>query len=236
VLTAEAGAFLAGRRLAYQGVPAGTPSALYGYQADLIGGPWLSAGFFPAALWTDDPWLGGIGLLASYGFSVGLETQAPGGGSSPSSFQVLRAGLLWRVRPVAGSGFALVPLVAYRMQSFTVDPPITGLPDSSLSGVELGLGLELPIGIVTLLAGGGYVAWIGTADMVSAAYFASGSAFALEAELGLSVRLLGPVSLRAVGTYSRTSYTLSQGSSAGYQATGATDQYLGGRVTVRGEF
>jgi hypothetical protein len=216
-------------------VPAGTPSALYGYQADVVAGPWLQVGFFPAVLLTEDPWLGGIGLFASYGFSIGLETQAPAGGSSASSFQALRTGLLWRVRPVAGSGFTLVPLVAYRMQSFTVDPAIAGLPDSNLSGVEGGLGVEVPIGIVTLLAGGGYVKWLGTGDMVSAAYFASGSASALELEGGLSVRLLGPVSLTAVGTYSRTTYTLSQGSSAGYQATGATDQYVGGRLTVRGE-
>jgi hypothetical protein len=233
LVAAELGAFLTGRKLTYQGTP--SSSALLGYQADFIGGPWLRVALYPLTRVTDDA-LAGLGLVASYGISIGLETQMPTGAKVPSQLQTLRAGLEWRWRPVAGSGFALVPAVAYRLQSFTTDPMVAGLPDSHLSGVEGALGVEVPVGIVTILAGGGYVKWFSAGDLVSSAYFAEGRAWAFELEAGVSVRVFGPLSLRAVGGYSLTTYTLDPGSSATYQATGAKDQYLGGRITARGEF
>jgi hypothetical protein len=129
----------------------------------------------------------------------------------------------------------LVPAISYRWQSFSISPPVRGLPDSSLGGLCGSLGIEVSVAPrYTILVGGGYVKWLGLADMVGPSYFPSGRAQALEASLGLGVAILGPLSLRALGFYSGTWYTLEASPSSPYQATGATETFFGGRLVVRG--
>ena len=64
----------------------------------------------------------------------------------------------------------------------------------------------------------------------------SGSASALEAEAGFDFRLVDPISLRILGEYSSTKYSLSPASGAPYQASSAEDRRLGARATLRGTF
>ena len=232
LVAVEAGAFFTSRSLTYSGAP-----APLGYDMTLAGGPWVGVEFFPVSLVTNDI-ASGIGLVANYGTTVGLKGTAPTGDSLPSTLWWLRLGAEWRFRPMASSEFSVVPAVSYLMQKFTVSPPYPGLPNTSLSGIEGSLRFDIPVmPVLSVLAGASYVYWFSEEDLVgNAQYFPAGSAWGLEAEVGLSVRVWGPLSVRGLGTYSLTTYTLTPTPATAYQSTGASDRYIGGRVTVRGEF
>ncbi len=232
LVAAEAGAFFTSRNLSYSGAP-----APLGFDMTLAGGPWVGVEFFPVSLVGSDI-TSGIGIIANYGTTVGLKGSAPNGTSLPSTLWWVRAGAEWRFRPMASSEFAVTPAVSYLMQRFTVSPPYAGLPNTSLSGIEGSLRFDIPvIPILSVLAGASYVYWFSEEDLVgNAQYFPSGSAWGLEAEVGLSVKVWGPLSVRGLGTYSLTTYTLTPTPATAYQSTGASDRYIGGRVTVRGEF
>lgn len=233
----EAGVDLAQRKLDYQGVPAGA-SALRGFEATLVVSPRFHLELYPLSLATGGVFAG-LGLFADYAFSVGLETKDPAGGAAHStSYSRLGGGVLWRFHPVASSRFALIPAVSYQQLKFTVGgAPIPGLPDADLSGWKGGIDAEIPIGdTVGILLGVGYVKWTTARDLLDDGFFPSGSAYALEAEAGVSVALGGAFSLRLVGAYSGTRYSLESSPGGTYQATGATDQYLGGRAMLRAQF
>ena len=78
------------------------------------------------------------------------------------------------------------------------------------------------------------VKWTTARELVEG-FFPGGSAYALEANAGVSVALGGAFSLRVLLGYSGTHYALEPSPGGTYQASGATDQYLGARATVRGE-
>jgi len=235
----EAGAYVTQRKLSYEGIPAGN-TALRGFEANLISSPRFHLELYPVSLLTEGVF-GGLGVFADYGFSVGLKTSEPAGGAKHStSFSRLGAGLAWRLLPVSSSRFALIPAVSYQQLKFKIEPlagvPIAGLPDANLSGVKAGAGAEIPLGsAVSILLGVGYVKWTTAKDLVGDGFFPGGSAYALEAEAGVSVALSGLLSLRILGEYSGTKYSLQPDPSGTYQATGATDRYLGGRAMLRAE-
>jgi hypothetical protein len=236
VVGVEAGVAFTQRQLSYEGAPAG--SALRGLEANVIISPAFRLELYPLSLATQSA-LAGIGLFGEYAFSVGLTTQDPSGGADHStSFSRLGAGLLWRIEPAAGSRFALIPAVSYQSLKFTVGgTPVPGLPDADLSGFKAGIDVEIPVGgAVAILLGAGYVYWTSAADLVSDAFFPSGSAYAAEAQAGVSIGLGGAFSLRVLGDYSGTRYSLEPSPGGTYQATGASDRYLGGRALLRAEF
>ena len=228
-LSVEAGGFATSRGLSYT-VPSGG-SAPVGYNVTLAGGPWVGAEFFPLALATTGL-ASGLGVFANYATSIGLKSTDASGASLSTSLWWLRAGAEWRLRFIPGFDLAIVPAVAYLTQNFTVSPSYAGLPNSNLSGVEGSLLFDIPVlRSLSLVAGGGYVYWSGQGQLVgNAAYYTSGSAYALEAEAGFSARLFGPLGLRGLWIYSSTSYTLTTSST--YTATAAKDQYNGGRLTL----
>lgn len=241
LLAVEAGASFTQRKLSYQGSPAG--SALLGYQIDAIVSPRLRLEVYPASRLTGGA-LGGIGLFGQYGMAVGLKTEGAGTapGKHTTSFTRLQGGVMWRIHPLPSSEFAVVPAASYHQLKFTVDPlngvAVAGLPNANLSGVKGGLDLEIPLGrAFTVLLGGGYVKWLTAKDLVkgSVPFFPGGSAYAIEAEAGLSVAISGPFSVRILGEYSSTSYTLDPDPSGTYQATGAKDRYMSGRAMLRWE-
>jgi hypothetical protein len=243
LVAVEAGAHLTQRKLGYDGVPSGA-TALRGYTADFVGSPRLRLEVFPLAVATDSV-LSGLGLFGEYGFSIGLKSKdsAAGAAEHSTSLTRLQAGLLWRIRPLSSSRFALIPAVSFQQLKFTVDPlnnvTIAGLPNSNLSGFKGALGADIPLGdAVSLLAAVGYLKWTTAKDLVQGdvKFFPGGSAYALEAEAGFSVALFGPLSLRVLGEYSRTKYSLDPDPTGTYAATGATEEYLGGRLMLRAEF
>lgn len=236
----EAGVHLTQRTLGYQGVPSGA-SALRGYEANVVASPRFRLEVYPASLLTENVFAG-MGLFANYGFSVGMKTNDPAGGAErPTSLVRLAAGLLWRFHPVPSSRFALVPAVSYQQSKFTIEPlagvPIKGLPDADLSGVKAGVAAEIPASdAVFILLGAGYVKWTTARDLVGDGFFPAGKAYAIEAEAGLSLPLSGLLSLRIVGEYSDTRYSLQPDPTGTYQASGAADRYLGGSVMLRARF
>jgi hypothetical protein len=228
------------RKLSYEGVPAGSTSLL-GYQANLVVSPDFRLEVYPASLLTEGVFAG-LGLFADYAFSVGLTTDDPAGGAEHStSFTRLGAGLLWRLHPASSSRFTLIPAVSYQQLKFTIEPlagvPIAGLPNANLSGVKAGIDAEIPVSDAwSILLGVGYVKWTTAKDLVGDGFFPGGSAYALEAEAGVSVALTRVLSLRILGGYSGTHYSLDPDPSGTYQASGATDGYLGGTAMLRAEF
>ena len=233
----ELGVLVTGRELTYSGsTPPGT-TELLGYSANAIACPRFRVELYPLTAFTSGV-LSGAGIFGEYSLSVGLTTETAAE-ERDSQLRRLQAGIAWRIRPISASRFTIVPAVSYQRLEFTVDPPLAGFPDSDLSGVKLGLGLEVPLGgRFGLVVGGGYVMWTTAKDLVDGdvPFFPDGSAHALEAEAGLSVALVGPISLRVLGEYSSTTYDLDPDPSGTYAATGATDTYLGGRAMLRAEF
>ena len=234
VVSVEAGVFVTSRNLSFSGVQAGgvTP---FTYSAAFIAGPWIGIEFFPLAL-AGNGVASGLGLIVNYETSVGLNSDLPIGGSASSLFWWLRAGAEWRVQPAPQSRFAIVPSVSYVHENFTLSPSYPGLPNSTLSGVEGSLRLEIPVGsALSILGSGSFVYWFTAEQLVGdSLYFSDGSAWGFDADAGLSLRIWGPLCLRGLAFYSLTSYTLTP--TATYQATGASDRYLGGRLTLRADF
>jgi hypothetical protein len=227
----EVGAFVTSRSLSYSG-----GAAPVGYSVTAAAGPWVGVEFFPLALVTNNL-ASGVGVIADYGTSLGLNSTAPSGASIPTTLWWLRLGAEWRLRPFSTSEFAIIPSLSYLQQDFTLSPAYAGLPNSSLSGLESSLRLDIPVSrSLSILAGGSYVYWWSAQQLVgSTSFYSSGSAGALEAKAGLSLQVWGPLSLRGLWFYSVTSYTLGA-TTQPYLATGAKDQYVGGRLTLFGAF
>ena len=211
-------------------------------RANAIVAPAARVELYPLALATDG-WPADLAVFGEYARSVGFETGQAGtaGGRHDSVYSRLDVGAGWRFRPVASSPATVLARVSYRALSLAVKPAggalIAGLPDADLAGPSVGLELAAPLsGRFGLLLGAAYTRWTRAKDLVAGdvAFFPDGSAYALDAEAGLSVELPGAVSLRVVGEYARTRYSL-RGTSA-YAATGATDRYVGGRTTLRLRF
>jgi hypothetical protein len=237
LVAAELGFFASQRTLSYSGVSAST-GTLLGFDAGGMAGPCLSLEIHPMAR-SASVALGGLGLRLGLAMSVGLETEALTGEKRPTQFTRLEAGARWRAPPITGLSLVLIPEVAWVSQKLTVDPAIPGLPDSDLSGVRVGLSAEARVASrITILAGLGWVKWLTAKDLIDGdpAYFPGSDASGLEAELGAGVAVWGPLSVRVLGTYASTRYTLDPDPTGTYAATGAEDRYLGLRAVLRGEF
>jgi hypothetical protein len=241
LMAAEVGYFGTKRDLSYEGTTPGGTNNLRTYSASFISSPCLYLELFPFSQVTDGAFAG-LGLFADYSFSVGLKTDVKDSvtgtvlSQNNTSFTRAQAGLEWRIYPISSSRFAIVPAVSWQLMKFNVDPPISGLPGTNLRGVKGALGLEIPAGdSFSLLLGGGYVKWVVAKDLIEGGFFPGGSAYALEAEAGFSLTLFGPVSLRMLFEYSSTKYSLNPDPTGTYIATGAKDEYIGGRGMLRWE-
>jgi hypothetical protein len=179
----------------------------------------------------------GLGLFAEGTNQAGIGLPA-GAAVHHASLVRLRAGLLWRLQP--GDRLVLVPSLAWERESFLVGPAgglrVPGLPDSRLEGGSAGLGLELPLstGRVTLLAGGRFTWWLRAGELAGgAAYFPAGRALGLEAWAGAGVTVIGPLSVRLLGTAAVTQWSLGLDPSGAYTVRSARADSLGGQIAVR---
>ena len=238
----EAGLWLTGRHLSYSGGSSG----LRTFDVGAIFVPRLRLEAYPGAFAGAPPLVAGIGLYLDYGHSLGLKVNPPSGsteGAHEASLTVLDLGLAWRVRPVSGSRFTLVPALGYRSLQLVTSAKngktIDGLPDTKLSGYELRLDVEAPVGDrFGVLGGAGYTLWTSAKDLVKGTgYFGKGSARGLQADVGASYAFWGPLSARLLLDYQSTSYSsLGNPGTLGMSASSATDTYLGGRLMLRAEF
>jgi hypothetical protein len=185
---------------------------------------------------------GGLGAFAEYAVSVGQKTKVESAGGTQehdTTYSRLALGAAWRI-PLGG--VHVVPAVSWEQVTFTVSPlngvPVSGFPDSHLSGVKAALGMEVPLGRFIFLAGARGVRWLTAKDLVggSPAFFPGGTAWALEGEAGLRVALTGPFSLEVAGEWSGTRFSLQPDVTGTYRAASAQDNYMGGRGALRAEF
>jgi hypothetical protein len=241
----ELGADLLNRNLSYGNVPAG--SILRPYSLSLFVAPHARLELFPIAFFSDG-FFSGIGLFGDYSMSLGLKSKFQDTSNSfekGTTYTRWQAGVEWRMRFWHDSDFAIVPFFGYGKQKFVTDgDPVgsgfSGLPQFDLSGVKFGLRLDIPVSSgFWIIVGGDYVMWntktllVQDDTGVNSSSF-TGSAKAIEAELGFHIQLVGPLALRIFGTYNSTSFTFdpNQANAAG----SATDRYLGGRVMLRLQF
>jgi hypothetical protein len=241
----ELGADLLNRNLSYGNVPAG--SILRPYSLSLFVAPHARLELFPVAFFSDG-FFAGIGLFGDYSMSLGLKSKFQDTANTfekGTTYTRWQAGVEWRMRFWKDSDFAIVPFFAYGKQKFVTDGDPTGsgfsgLPQFDLSGIKFGLRLDIPITSgFWIIVGGDYVVW-NTKNLpvqddtgVNSTTF-TGSAHAIEAELGFHIQLVGPLSLRIFGIYNSTSFTFDQNQAEA--AGSATDRYLGGRVMLRLQF
>ncbi len=241
----ELGADLLNRNLSYSNAGAG--SILRPYSVGLFVAPHARLEFFPIAFFSDG-FFAGIGLYGDYAMSVGLKSKFQDTSNTfekGTSYTRWEAGVEWRMRFWKDSDFAIVPLFGYGKQKFVTDGDpsgngFNGLPQFDLSGIRFGLRLDIPVSSgFWILVGGQYVHW-GTKDLavqdasgVNSTTF-TGSAKAIEAELGFHIQLVGPLALRVFGIYQSTSYTFDENQPEA--AGSATDRYLGGRLMLRLQF
>ncbi|HUM11964.1 MAG TPA: hypothetical protein VLT82_13535 [Myxococcaceae bacterium] len=241
----ELGADLLNRNLSYSNAGAG--SILRPYSVGLFVAPHARLEFFPIAFFSDG-FFAGIGLYGDYAMSVGLKSKFQDTSNTfekGTTYTRWEAGVEWRMRFWKDSDFAIVPLFGYGKQKFVTDGDpsgngFNGLPQFDLSGVRFGLRLDIPVSSgFWIIVGGQYVAWstknlaVQDATGVNSVTF-TGSAKAIEAELGFHIQLVGPLSLRIFGIYQSTSFTFDENQPEA--AGSATDRYLGGRLMLRLQF
>jgi hypothetical protein len=104
-------------------------------------------------------------------------------------------------------------------------------PDVLFEGPRGGVGARIGLGATAemeLIAGGQYV--MGLGELGSAAWFPDSSAFAVDAGLGFSFRVVEHVRLRLNGQWQGTFVTLGGGT---IRANNASEQYLSGAVTLQ---
>lgn len=207
---------------------------LYGFDAHSISGPRLGAEIFALAR-SGSATARGLGLFGSWETSLALTTAAPSGERRDTRYTAYEAGVTWRAPPLGTLRLVLAPTLAWRGYALTVEPALAGLPDAKLTGVAAGLGAEGRVGRAVILARVGYVRWLEAKDLIEGnpAFFPGGSAAAFEVEAGLGLRLLGPFSVRVLGAYSLTRYTLDADPTGTYAATRADDRLVGARAVGR---
>ena len=241
----EAGVDLLNRNLSYGNVGAG--SILRPYSIGLFFAPHFRLELYPIAFFSDG-FFAGIGIFGDYSMSLGLKSKFQDTANpfeKGTTYTRWQAGIEWRLRFWKDSDFAITPFFGYGKQKFVTDGDpagsgFNGLPQFDLSGYKFGLRLDIPVSSgFWIIVGGDYVIWnnkplaVQDATGVNSTHF-TGSAKAIEAELGFHIQIAGPFAVRIFGTYNSTSFTFddNQPEAAG----SATDRYLGGRVMLRLQF
>jgi hypothetical protein len=241
----EIGSDFLNRNLSYGNVGAG--SILRPYSIGLFFAPRARLELYPIAFFSDG-FFAGIGLFGDYSMSLGLKSKFQDTANpfeKGTTYTRWQAGIEWRLRFWKDSDFAITPFFAKTKQKFVTDGDpagsgFNGLPQFDLSGFKFGLRLDIPISSgFWIIVSGDYVIWstnqlaVQDTTGVNSTHF-TGSAKAIEAELGFHIQIAGPFSIRIFGTYSSTSFTFddNQPEAAG----SATDRYLGGRVMLRLQF
>lgn len=197
--------------------------------------------FYPLALSRQDV-LGGLGLEASVGFAPWLRSRRESAMDEvyPTSTLRLDAGLSWRIMPVKTLNLSLIPLVGIRYHTFTVGPNAMGtrldlLPNLAYLGLRAGLGFELGLAEDAFFLFGRFTVLpvFSSGEIISASFFPRGSNLGLDGQVGVGVRLFGPLQIRAAFDFTRYGLTFRTEATDAFVAQGAVDQYLGGTVALR---
>ncbi|MBX7114145.1 MAG: hypothetical protein K1X64_07395 [Myxococcaceae bacterium] len=239
------------RNLSY--VQATTPN-LRTYALPFASAPAAQLELFPLAVFSDGL-ISGLGIEAGYAMAIGLQSrrEAPkaGCGVDPcpapinyaTSNSKLDVALKFRI-PFGESGVAIAPHAGFRSHSFTFGKgtdgsTIDGLPSVAYSALRLGLSLDATFAeYIVAFLNFSYLPVLSSGQIISTAYFSRGSAYGLEGGAGVGFKLPFLTALQIRGAFNFTRYAMSfrPEMADAYQATGATDQYIGFNVGLRYTF
>ncbi len=199
------------------------------------------AEFYPLAISGTGGAAAGLGVDLGVGLAPFLKSRkASETEAYPTSMTRFDAGLRFRIVPVKTLGLAITPYAGFRLHSFTVAPNtagtrLDGLPNISHTGLRAGAQVDLTVldGALSFTGRFGVIPVFSAGEIISAAYFPSGSDFGLDAGLAVGVRIVGPLSVRAAFEFARYSLSFKTTEADTYIATGASDQYLGGNIGLR---
>lgn len=239
-LAVEVGASVLGRSLDY--VQAATPNLR---RYSIFPFPQIDARveFYPMALVRDDA-LAGLGVDLSVGLAPYLKSRRQSTAESyPTSTMRIMGGVRYRWMPFDSYKAAFIPMLGVSVRSFSLGTAsdgtsLDGLPNVNFVGLRAGLGLELPI-LKDLLGFFGrfcVVPVFSSGQLVSSAFFPNGSTFGLEANAGLSLKLVSFLSLRVAFELEQYASSFKTEATDTYVAAGSVDRYLGGSAAVRLEF
>jgi hypothetical protein len=239
-LVIDVGVEVLNRKLEYSQV---ATSNLRRYDLSVYAQPALGVEFYPLALVRDD-------LLSGLGVELGLATApwlqsrlASSTDAFPTSATRFDAALRFSISPIKSFALNLAPYVGVRTQSFAVGAlkdgtRIDGLPNIGFVGLRAGLALDVPVipGRLNLFGRFGIVPVFGSGEIISATFFPKGSAFGLEANAGVGVKIVSFLQVRASFEFSRYGMTFNTQPTDTYVAAGASDTYLGGKIALRFAF
>ena len=239
-LVIDVGFEVLNRKLEYSQV---ATSNLRRYDLNLYGQAALGAEFYPLALMRDDL-LAGLGVEFGIAFAPWLQSRlASVTDAFPTSTTRIDAGLRFNIVPIKSFPLAITPYVGVRTQSFVVSPlsdgrRIDGLPNIGLIGLRVGLAVDVPVvpGWVNVFGRFGIMPAFGAGEIISPAFFPSGSAFGLEANAGVGVRVLPFLQVRGSFEFARYNFTFNTQPTDTYVAAGAGDGYTGGKIALRLSF
>jgi hypothetical protein len=178
------------------------------------------------------PWLGVFGLAGSFEHAVGLRTRTQDGSTHyDTSADRLEGGVQLRFHFGRTLGPTFIPLARYGYDSFEIGGP-TDMPNTEYKYLGVGGRLELPLFTAALSAfGEGQYQFMYTIGDLRRLGLQS-QAHGVSLEAGLRVRL--PASFRLDFTFVEiTRHAEFRGDSpVGKTANSASDQFLGGRLTL----
>ena len=197
--------------------------ALAGYQSGVMGLLTLTVELYPAAA-TDIPVVKDLGLVGSLSRSLSESVRTADGKTTlHDTWTLWDAGLQWR--GVFGNQEWLAVSLRYGSQLDDLTPPLTGvlLPTGSISYLRPALDVHIPLGIVTLLASGGYRAVM--TRTIFSNDFPRATVGGIDAGAGLRVTLTSMFALQLSAKYIRYFYSLYPAPGDPYVAGGALDEY-----------
>jgi hypothetical protein len=215
---------------------AGASEALASYSLPFAGAVAFDGTWYPGAHFTDG-FAANVGAFINGEVGIGIASR-----QEDARFQTradrFRFGA--RLRLPLGSRLQLDGALGYSTQTFAIAPQAAGtatprpnIPSVTYTGPRAAVGASLQFGErVNVDALAGFMLVAGAGELATSAYFPKTSGVAADASLGLGVRLVDALRLRA--SFDWTGYFLSTNADPGASVTarGATDHFLGGTLSV----
>jgi len=174
--------------------------------------------------------LGGIGLEASYGQAVALQSAPASGQKIGTTWNRFLVGLRYRIRFGDKGGYGYVaPIAGFGGENFVFSDPggtlAKEVPAVKYTFIKAGLDARIPLGPVAVMAGAGWLfASSGGSDLETVgSRFPHHKVNGVDANLGLGVGLAKGLEARLTYRYTRFFYTMNPEPGEAYIAGGALD-------------
>jgi hypothetical protein len=243
----ELGSYVLNRQLAYTNVALSGPDVapLRSYSLAAFSLPMVRFEVYPLAASQSEA-LAGLGAEGSFALNPILKSSTSTGEERfPTTAMVAEAALRWRLAASPSYPLVITPFLGFRIQSFTITTPATEslklMPDFAYVSLRAGLGLDVPIvkDLLVLIGRISALPVFTSGEIISSAYFKSGSTLGFEGGLGLRLRIIPGLFVAATFEFAQYQLTFTPRAGDRYlaavasTAVTATDRYLGGSLTLR---